>query len=432
MFNKAWIYLALVLLPVALIFDARALLVVSAFLLTIVPLAWWWNRHSLDRVEYERTFDERRAFPGEVRELTLRIANQKLLPLGWLSIEDQWSMALPLEDGTLMATQSGLTGIFRTALAIRWFERVARHYRIRCTRRGFYPFGPARLTSGDVFGLFRQDHSENHLDWLIVYPQVLPLETLGFPSKEPFGETKANWRIFEDPSRAVGIREHQPGDSFRHVHWKATARNQELQVKVYEPTTSHNLVVFLNIATLERHWHGVIPGLLERAISVAASIASYAVEQRYLVGLLANGSIPHADQPIKVLPSRRPDQLARILEALAAVTSFATVSVESLLMTESARLPWGATLVVVTGIVTDELLATLIRLHKVGRRLVLVSLQEEAPSPSALPAGVLVYHLPASELPFDDALMGADEEWGPESAVQFSPPIRFTGAAGDR
>ncbi len=150
MFNKAWIYLALILIPIAFIFDARALLVISALLLTVVPIAWWWNRHSLDGVEYERSLDEQRAFPGEVRELTLRIANQKLLPLGWLVVQDQWSMALPLEEGRLIPSQTGQMGFFRTALSIRWFERVNRHYQIRCTRRGFYPLGPVRLTSGDM------------------------------------------------------------------------------------------------------------------------------------------------------------------------------------------------------------------------------------------------------------------------------------------
>jgi uncharacterized protein (DUF58 family) len=425
MFNKAWIYLALILIPIALLFDTRALLVTSAFLLTIVPVAWWWNRHSLDGVTYRRAFDERRAFPGEVLELSLRVANQKLLPLGWLTVEDQWSLALPLEEGTLFPSPSGQIGHFRSALSIRWFERITRYYRIRCTRRGFYPFGPVRLTSGDIFGLFRQHLAKDYVDWLIVYPQVLPLEALGFPPKEPFGETKATWRIFEDPSRAIGVRDYQPEDSFRHVHWKATARRQALQVKVYEPTTSHNLVIFLNVATLVKHWHGVIPGLLERAISVAASIANHAVEERTTVGLVANGSIPHSDQPIKVLPSRRPDQLARVLEALAAVTSFATCSIESLLLSESARLPWGATLVVVTAIVTDSLLATLLRLHEVGRRLVLVSLEDTTPDPLSLPAGILIYHLPASELPFDDALLGEPEGWAPE----FAPPLRFTGAA---
>jgi uncharacterized protein (DUF58 family) len=422
MFNRAWIHLAILMIIIALLFDVNALLVLPAFLLTIIPVAWWWNRHCLDSIGYRRTFGERRAFPGEVVDLNLSVANDKLLPLGWLLVEDQWPLALPLEDGYLFPSPAGYMGLFRSAFALRWFERVSRRYRVRCTRRGFYPFGPAQLRSGDLFGLFHQRRIQDRLDWLIVYPQVLPLEELGFPLKEPFGETKASWRIFEDPSRAVGVRDYRPEDSLRHVHWKATARRQDLQVKVYEPTTSQHLVIFLNVATFAKIWQGISPLLLERAIAVAASIGSYGVENRYLVGLVANGSIPHSDQPIKVLPSRRPDQLARLLEALAAVTSFATTSIESLLLVESPRLPWGATLVVVTAVVTDDLQATLLRLRDVGRRLVLVSL-EEAPGAdlsTALP-GILMYHLPASRLPFDESLMGEPEEWAPEVA----PPLRF-------
>ncbi len=426
MFNKAWIQLAIILIPIALLFDVDALLVISAFLLTVVPMAWWWNRRSLNRVIYERTLSERRAFPGEVVGLTLCITNRKLLPLGWLSIEDQWSLALPLEEGNLFPALSGQTGFFRSAFAVRWFERVVRHYRIRCTRRGFFPFGPVCLSSGDIWGLFRQNSTQGHLDWLVVYPQVVRLDALGFPPKEPLGETKATWRIFEDPNRAVGIRDHRPEDGFRRIHWKASARRQELQVKVYEPTTSYNLVIFLNVATFARHWEGTRPLLLEKTIAVAASIANYAAEQRYLVGFMANGSIPHSDQPIKVLPSRRPDQLARVLEALAAVTSFTTSTIEALVLAESPRLPWGATLVVVTAVVTEELLSALVRLHGVGRRLVLVSLEEEPSYPYSLPPGILVHHLPASTLPFDETLLGEPGEWAPEVA----PPLRFAG--GDR
>jgi uncharacterized protein (DUF58 family) len=260
---------------------------------------------------------------------------------------------------------------------------------------------------------------------LIVYPQVLPLAALGFPPKEPFGEVKASSRIFEDPSRPIGVRDHQPQDSFRHVHWKATARRQELQAKVYEPTTSHNLVIFLNVATFARHWQGVSPALLERAIALAASVASHGFEQRFQVGLVANGSIPHSDQPIKVLPSRRPDQLARLLEALAAVTSFATSSIESLLLAESSRLPWGATLVVVTTVVTEEILSALVQLRDSGRRLVLVSLEEELELPLPRVSGILTYHLPASALPFDDACLGEPAPW----ASDVVPPIRFSGSS---
>jgi uncharacterized protein (DUF58 family) len=429
MFNKSWIYLAVVLIVLGLIFGVRALLVIAAFIATVMPAAAWWNRHSLDGIAYRRNFatqsisiptDGRlRAFPGEVVDLTLRVTNRKLLPLSWLAVQDQWSLALPLEEGHLVTAPSRQDGYYRTVLSARWFEQVSRRCRVRCTRRGFYPFGPVRFASGDIFGLFQQERVQDGLDWLIVYPQVVSLEALGFPPKEPLGETKAHWRVFEDPSRAVGIRDHQPQDSFRHIHWKATARRQDLQVKVYEPTTTHNLAIFLNVATFARYWEGIKPLLLEQAISVAASIACHAVEQRYILGLLANGTIPHSDQPIKVLPSRRPDQLARVLEALAAVTSFATTSIEALLLAESPRLPWGATLAVVTGVVTDELLATLTRLRDVGRRLVLVSLEDEYAAPFTPPPRILTHRLSTRELPFDENLLGEPHEWAPD----FTPPV---------
>ncbi len=427
MFTRAWIYLALMLIPLGLMFDVRSLLVIAAFLLTIVPAARAWNEHSLRRVVFERSFGERRAFPGETVDLCLHICNQKLLPLGWLVVEDEWPLATPPIDGSLFPSVLSNVGHIILALSVRPFERVNRHYQIQCTRRGFYAFGPVRMRSGDIFGLFRKDWEDPHLNWLIVYPQVLPLETLGFPPKEPFGEVKAVWRMFEDPSRAVGVRDHQPGDSFRHIHWKATARRQDLQMKVYEPTTSFNLVIFLNVATFEKPWQGLDPRLLEQAISVSASIASFAFDNRYQVGLVANGTIPHSDQPLKVLPSRRPDQLARLLEALAAVTGFATRNIETLLIYESARLPWGSTLVVVTGVITEALLASLVRLRDEGRRLVLVSLAEKPISEEL--SGILVYHLPASHLPLDDSWLPPAQakddagSWAPAVA----PPLRLTG-----
>ena len=93
-----------------------------------------------------------------------------------------------------------------------------------------------------------------------------------------------------------------------------------------------------------------------------------------------------------------PKQLARILEALAAVTGFATSSIEALLLEESPKLPWGATLVVVTGIVSEELATTLLRLRDVGRRLVLVSLDQQPPAQEL--EGILSYHLPGAEVDF--------------------------------
>jgi uncharacterized protein (DUF58 family) len=94
------------------------------------------------------------------------------------------------------------------------------------------------------------------------------------------------------------------------------------------------------------------------------------------VGLIANGTWPESDQRLRISPSRDPNHLRHILEALAAITSFVMTPIETLLHQESAHLAWGATLVVITGIVTDEILAEMLRLRRVGRRLALISLDD--------------------------------------------------------
>ena len=128
---------------------------------------------------YERIFSERRAFQDETLELTLRVSNWKLLPVGWLQVEDQFPLGVPLLGEELFPSQSSNFGHLVTAFSLRWYERVTRRYRLHCPQRGFYRFGPAHLKSGDLFGLFSQEGRQEKDDWLIVYPKVVPIAQLG-------------------------------------------------------------------------------------------------------------------------------------------------------------------------------------------------------------------------------------------------------------
>ncbi|MFZ5919093.1 MAG: DUF58 domain-containing protein [Chloroflexota bacterium] len=379
MFNESWVALSILLIFLGWLLGQPGLVTVASLLLTVAGVSWLWDKYALHGIEYERSFSERRVFVGEEVSLTIRVTNRKLLPLSWLRVDDQVPADLPLLDGRVSPSFQPELGYLSNLFALRWYERVGRTYRLRPHRRGFYTFGPVRLQSGDFFGLFTRRETLQKRNWLIVYPQVRPLAELGLPPKDPFGDVKAPQHIFEDPIRTVGVREYQPGDSFRRIHWKASARLQRYQSRIFEPTTSHQLAIFLNVATFPKAWQGIVPDVLEEAISVAASIASFGAAHKYQVGLLANGSMPNSDQALKVLPGRNPRQLARILEALAAVTGFATTDIERMLIAESPHLSWGATLLIVTATFYDELLATLLRLRDAGRRLVLISLDARCP-----------------------------------------------------
>ena len=391
-FSEAWNFLALILSLLGLIFDAGFMMTAGLAMWVVAAVGWTWNRLGLFGVHYERRFSEKRAFLGEEIELTLEVRNRKFLPLPWLQIIDIFPAGLPLAGENVRVNRLTNQGEFTSFWALAAFGRLTRRFVIQCTQRGYHGFGPARLHTGDAFGMFDIRGTLPLRERVIVYPRLYTVAELGLPVKNPFGERSSAERLFEDPLRTAGIRAWQPTDGLKRVHWKATARRQELLSRLYEPSAEPHALIFLNVATLRRHWEGNIPELLERAISVAGSLAALCAEMRLPVGLIANGYLPESDQPLRLLPGRSLGHIVRILELLAAVTPFAAQPIEQLLLREAPRLPWGATLLVVTAIAHEELLATLLDLTRAGRQVVLFTLAEKPPA-ELLP-GVVVYHLP--------------------------------------
>lgn len=406
-FSDAWIILGVILSIIGVAGNNSFFTAAGVALWVFAGIGRLWNQLSLVGLYYERDFSEVRAFAGESIAVTLRVRNQKVLPLTWLNIQDIFPPELSVcdttrtENVTSRQTSQHKEMIVNPATNLAefhsfWmpgaFQRLARTFQIDCTVRGYHNFGPATINTGDGFGFFASKARLPKIQQLIVYPKIYSVAELQLPSKNPFGDVRATQNLFEDPLRTVGIREWQPWDSQRRVHWKATARHQQLLSRVYEPSEELQVQFFLNTTTFERHWHGYIPELQERAISVAGSLAALADEQRLPVGLIANGVLPGSDQPIRLLPGRNPYQLLRILELLAAVTPFASQPIEALLLDEAPKMPWGATLVVVTAIAHEALLATLLDLAEAGRRLVLFTLAEEPPR--QLLSSIPVYHLP--------------------------------------
>lgn len=394
--TRSWINLSIMLILLGLFLRNYALLVLPVLLLTVIGAAAWWNAHVLDMVTFRQTFRLTRIFPGETTVVDTWIENAKFLPVPWVEVQDAWPVELPVAEMSSASVEPQPINVLLNLYSLRWYERVQRSYVVRAAQRGIFTPGPAQLRAGDIFGLFEDEQSLELPNKLIVYPQIKTLEELGLPPKEPLGDRRARFQLFEDPSRTMGARDLRPGDSFKHIHWPATARRQTLQTRVYEPTTTLTAVLCLNVATMPKPWQGILPGLLEEVIVVAASLACYAIESRYAVGLIANGAVPRSDRSVRVMPGRAPDQLMRILESLAALTGFATASMDRFLLSESPALPWGATLVVITGVLTADLLATLKQLQSAGRRIVLITLAAEPPP--QLP-GMLIHHIPSPEAP---------------------------------
>ncbi len=386
-----WIFLAVTFL-IGIFSQIYLLAAFSVMLAVVGLLAQYWQMRVLKNIRYIRRPFYWRGFPEEQVSVQFEVENRKFLPVTWLRIDDPWPLALaPEQDGLITRTENPGYGIITNLFSLRWYERSRQTISIRLKQRGIYMLGPARLEAGDLFGIFSSVTEQSTVDFLTVFPEQMDFETLRLPANDPFGDRRARRRIFEDPIYPVGVRNYHPEDGFRRVHWPATAHTGELKSRIFQPVSAQVMMVCLNISTFPRYWEGTYPELLEHLVRVASAVIQRALQDGYRVGLISNGCLAHADQPFRLPPGRSPQQLARLLEALAGVTPFATASFEDFLTYEMRQLPFGSTVVVVTGLWSPQLLEILSSLKRHGHS---VSLLLFSTQPTPRLNGVHILHQP--------------------------------------
>jgi uncharacterized protein (DUF58 family) len=275
----------IVLLIVALFTRVDAFFSLLYVLFGVAVIGRLWSRRALQNVEVRRVHDSR-AFNGQPLEVRLEVANRGRLPVLWLRVQDKVPAAL------------GAPGVSRggQVVSLGPHERLTLSYRLRSERRGYYVIGPLSARSGDVLGsaTYETDPAgEGSTGFVIVYPKIIPLHDLGFPSQSPFGTLPSRQRIFEDPTRLRGVRDYQPGDSLRQIDWKTSARVQALQVKRFEPAIALETAIFVNLNEAD-YPAPCVSSAPEMAIVVAASLAAHLTEKRQAVALATNGHDPLA------------------------------------------------------------------------------------------------------------------------------------------
>jgi len=202
---------------------------------------------------------------------------------------------------------------------------------------------------------------------------------LGIPSARISGDVLTRKRIYEDPILTMGVREYQSGDSLKNIHWKSSARTGHLQTKLFEPTTTMDMGVFLDVRTTMPPLFGTIPHLTELGIITAASMCYHAMMAGFRVGLYINEWRYEAKEAIRIPPSQHTEQLPRMLENLARIDIAPNecIPMPALILREGASLPWGSTVVVISAAPTEGLVSSLNKIRKAGRMAALVVVGSE-------------------------------------------------------
>ena len=102
-----------------------------------------------------------------------------------------------------------------------------------------------------------------------------------------------------------------PGDTLRRIHWRTTARREELYVKEYDNELAGDLWIVLDLHSVVQAGQGDLT-TEEHGVTLAASLAAAMLRQNRAVGFLSEGAVA------TLLPLEGGEtQLWRILRSLA-------------------------------------------------------------------------------------------------------------------
>ncbi|MFC7490601.1 MULTISPECIES: DUF58 domain-containing protein [unclassified Knoellia] len=136
-------------------------------------------------------------------------------------------------------------------------------------RRGVIQVGPATTVHGDPLGLVRRTMEWTEQSELFVHPLTTSLESLGAGLlRDLEGEVTPDLSMSDLAFHA--LREYQPGDDRRYIHWRSSAKHGRLLVRQFLDTRRSHLAVVVD--TSPEVYTGE-DAAVELAISCAASLA---------------------------------------------------------------------------------------------------------------------------------------------------------------
>jgi len=274
---------------------------ILAMMLSLIVVSGILSEQSVKKISLSRSLPQS-IFAASPFWVELRVTNLKrLIPSFSLEIGDM------AEGRVLMGSHYVLK------IPAQQTFRVT--YRGQIQRRGRHTFTGFRLTTQYPFGLFiktREIQAENEA---LVYPKVLPDR---FQRLKSHGDGTGKFPILKKASDGdfLGLRNYRPGDDYRSIHWKSSAKLSNLMIKEFETDQTDHMSILFD-RSLPHEAPGDPEGIFETAVSIAATVILRLDERGCRTQLLTQGSATsfgqgaqHVLNIFRILSLVEPDSLA--------------------------------------------------------------------------------------------------------------------------
>ena len=267
----------------ALLKQVYATMLFTSLLVCPLFISLWLSRRVLGKLTVKRIVPSR-IHAGDTFVTQLELVNPREKVSAWgVVVEDDIAMrdeGRGTRDESLTPHPSPLTPRHRPAVYfdyVRAGDGKRKSYTGRLPERGRYRFCKVTLSTRFPCGFFRSMVELNVEDEMIVLPKIGTLAAGWMTRQHEASETMMRRR--HRPSRVtgefLGVRGWQHGDTKRWVHWRASARHDQLVVKQYEQHQNHDAAILLDLfcpTSVESMLQ--FADNMELAVSFAATLAT--------------------------------------------------------------------------------------------------------------------------------------------------------------
>jgi uncharacterized protein (DUF58 family) len=294
---------------------------------------------------------------GDRIRVTYTLRNTSRIPKPWLEVHNPTTLP------------GGLPG-----RAMPLGSRSERSWLVRLplVRRGHFRIEPLQIRTGDPFGFFEASASVGQGVAVVVYPRIERIPLWRLPAANVEGSQSAPERTLQTTPLATTVRPWAPGDSFNRIHWRATARHGEIQVKEFELEQTADAWIILDLDRSVQTGRGD-ESTVEAAVRVAAAVADKAILENRAVALTVNA------HRTAILPADRgARQHLKIMQLLAAVDGDGSTPLVETLVASAGRLRRGMTAIVISSSTDSTWIRPIAALRSRGITTVVVSVDAAA------------------------------------------------------
>jgi len=255
----------------AIVLDQKALVRVGVLLVALPLVTAFVIGRGRYRLSLVRTISPQQMEAGQSARVDLVLTNEGWIPTGSLLLEEALPYALGSRPRFVVER-----------MGHGWRRRVG--YQVRSEVRGRFEVGPMTVKVADPFGLVELGRSFQTSSFVIVTPRTVALTPIDLGGTAGTSGDSRPRSFSGGSAEDVTVREYRRGDDLRRVHWRSSARTDQLMVRREEQPWQARATVFLDNRRIVHRGQGTASSF-EAAVVAAASVAVHLRQRGFTVRL---------------------------------------------------------------------------------------------------------------------------------------------------